>query len=960
MIKAAKTTITTTATTTTMDSDTQGDVFARRHIGLSSKDQKEMLAFLGYSSMPDLMAKVIPAEILQLAELNLPAAKSEPQVLQDLKEIAQRNELHQQYIGEGYYGTHTPSVILRNVLENPAWYTAYTPYQPEISQGRLEVLLLFQTMICDLTGLAIANASLLDEASACAEAMSLCARVNRGKSDTFFVDEKCLPQSIAVLHTRARAMGLRLHIGPLAEATEQAYFGALLRYPNVDGRIEDFSALCQKLSAQNTTIAMATDLLALCLLKPPAEFGADVVVGSSQRFGVPIGGGGPHAGFIAVKQAYTRNLPGRLVGLSRDTHERPAYRLALQTREQHIRRQTATSNICTAQTLPALLASFYAIWHGAKGLQDIAQRVNLYTRALAHALTQADYTIVHTDFFDTLVIACGSRCKLVRDEAERLRVNLRWLDNDRVGISLDETTTLADLKKLLEVFAIQASIEVSEAKLASSIPPQLVRTSKYLQHSSFQRYHSETEMMRYLRHLANLDIGLDTSMIPLGSCTMKLNAATEMIPITWPEFALSHPHAPENQLLGYGQIVADLENWLCQITGYDAVSLQPNAGSQGEFAGILAVKSYYQSLGQEKRNVCLIPQSAHGTNPASATMCAMKVVSVECDQAGNINMTHLKECLNLHHEQLALMMITYPSTHGVFEENIVEICDLVHQHGGQIYMDGANLNAMVGLCYPGKFGCDVSHLNLHKTFCIPHGGGGPGVGPVCVRQHLVPYLPKNPISGSAQSLAVAGAPWGSASILPISWSYIALMGKDGLRQASQCAILSANYIAHKLKPHYPLLYTNTHNCVAHECILDMRPFKASVGIEVDDIAKRLIDYSFHPPTMSFPIPGTLMIEPTESESKAELDRFIAAMIAIRSEIAEIETKQVDPTNNVLKNAPHTLHCLIREKWSHPYSPERAAWPVDNLSQRKHWAPVTRIDQVYGDKNLCCRAPEDQK
>ena len=915
-----------------------------------------MLKILACASTEDLMREVIPPSILSTETLSLASGLSEARALAEIRVLAGKNTIQRSYIGAGYYNTHTPAVIVRNVLENPAWYTSYTPYQAEISQGRLEALMLFQTVIADLTGLEIANASLLDEATACAEAVALCMRANASAGDKCFIDEKNLPQCIEVVRTRADALGVEVVVGPREECLKGDYCAVLFRYPDVDGVLCELRELSEQAHQRGAMVAMATDLLALALLTEPAAMGADVVVGSSQRLGVPMACGGPHAGFIATSKKWARLLPGRLVGASKDAGLRLAYRLALQTREQHIRRERATSNICTAQTLPAVLAAFYAAWHGAAGLREIALRVNQHTRLLAAALADAGFAVENEAFFDTLVVDCGDAAADVIDRAKQAHgINLRQAGEGRVGVSLDETVTRADVHDILSSFSLGKAdagdaCDKAAAHLGESIPEALRRQSDFLGHPSFKLYHSETEMMRYLRRLAGRDIGLEKAMIPLGSCTMKLNPSAAMEPISWPEFTQIHPHSPVEQRAGYQELVADLERALCNITGYDAVSLQPNAGSQGEFAGILAVKAYHKACGQDERNICLIPRSAHGTNPASAKMCGMRIVAVDCDRQGNIDIDDLDRKITEHRDRLALMMITYPSTHGVFEERITEICEMVHEAGGQVYMDGANMNAMVGLCYPGAFGCDVSHLNLHKTFCIPHGGGGPGVGPVCVRQHLKRFLPA---TGDGAVGLVAGAEWGSAGILPISWMYIKMMGVDGLREASECAIINANYIAKRLNGDYRVLYANERGRVAHECIIDIRPFKESAGIEVEDVAKRLIDYSFHPPTMSFPVPGTLMVEPTESESKAELDRFIDAMLSIRKEIAEIESGQADPQDNVLKNAPHCLDDLLADNWARGYSRQKAAFPVTSLQEYKHWPPISRIDQVYGDRNLVC-------
>ncbi|MPT21004.1 MAG: aminomethyl-transferring glycine dehydrogenase, partial [Pseudomonas sp.] len=853
----------------------------------------------------------------------------------------------------------TPSPILRNLLENPAWYTAYTPYQPEISQGRLESLLNFQTLVSDLTGMQIANASLLDEATAAAEAMTFCKRLSKNKAaNTFFVSQHCHPQTLDVLRTRAEPLGIDIEVGDEAAITDaSAYFGALLQYPASNGDIFDYRALVERFHAANALVAVAADLLALTLLTPPGEFGADVALGSAQRFGVPLGFGGPHAAYFATRDAFKRDMPGRLVGMSVDRFGKPALRLAMQTREQHIRREKATSNICTAQVLLANIASMYAVYHGPQGLTEIAQRVHSFTAILALGLTKLGHSVEQQHFFDTLSIKTGAKTAELHAKARAAGINLREIDAERLGLSLDETTDEAAVTALLNLFAgEQAAPAVSElaAQIASRLPEGLLRQSAILQHEVFNRYHSETELMRYLRKLADKDLALDRSMIPLGSCTMKLNAASEMIPVTWPEFGNLHPFAPVEQAAGYTQLTTELEAMLCAATGYDAVSLQPNAGSQGEYAGLLAIRAYHLSRGDDQRDICLIPQSAHGTNPATASMAGMRVVVTACDARGNVDIADLKAKAEEHKDRLAAIMITYPSTHGVFEEGIREICQIIHDNGGQVYIDGANMNAMVGLCAPGQFGGDVSHLNLHKTFCIPHGGGGPGVGPIGVKSHLAPFLPGHAHMARKEG-AVSAAPFGSASILPITWMYITMMGGNGLKRASQMAILNANYIARRLEEHYPVLYSGEGGLVAHECILDIRPLKDSSGISVDDVAKRLIDFGFHAPTMSFPVAGTLMIEPTESESKEELDRFCDAMIAIREEIRAVEQGRLDKDDNPLKNAPHTALELVGE-WHHAYSREQAVYPLATLIEAKYWPPVGRVDNVYGDRNLVCACP----
>lgn len=938
--------------------DTQNE-FIARHIGPRDADTAAMLQLLGYDSVDALTNAVIPESIKGTSILGEQPGLSEADALAKIKAIAAKNQQFKNYIGQGYYGTHTPSPILRNLLENPAWYTAYTPYQPEISQGRLEALLNFQTLISDLTGMQIANASLLDEATAAAEAMTFCKRLSKNKAaNTFFVSQHCHPQTLDVLRTRAEPLGIDIEVGDEAAITDaSAYFGALLQYPASNGDIFDYRALVERFHAANALVAVAADLLALTLLTPPGEFGADVALGSAQRFGVPLGFGGPHAAYFATRDAFKRDMPGRLVGMSVDRFGKPALRLAMQTREQHIRREKATSNICTAQVLLANIASMYAVYHGPKGLTEIAQRVHSFTAILALGLTKLGHSVEQQHFFDTLSIKTGAKTAELHAKARAAGINLREIDAERLGLSLDETTDQAAVEALLNLFAAdQAAPAVSDlaAQVASRLPQGLLRQSAILQHEVFNRYHSETELMRYLRKLADKDLALDRSMIPLGSCTMKLNAASEMIPVTWPEFGNLHPFAPVEQAAGYTQLTTELEAMLCAATGYDAVSLQPNAGSQGEYAGLLAIRAYHLSRGDDQRDICLIPQSAHGTNPATASMAGMRVVVTACDARGNVDIADLKAKAEEHKDRLAAIMITYPSTHGVFEEGIREICQIIHDNGGQVYIDGANMNAMVGLCAPGQFGGDVSHLNLHKTFCIPHGGGGPGVGPIGVKSHLAPFLPGHGHMARKEG-AVSAAPFGSASILPITWMYITMMGGNGLKRASQMAILNANYIARRLEEHYPVLYSGEGGLVAHECILDIRPLKDSSGISVDDVAKRLIDFGFHAPTMSFPVAGTLMIEPTESESKEELDRFCDAMIAIREEIRAVEQGRLDKDDNPLKNAPHTALELVGE-WNHAYSREQAVYPLATLIEAKYWPPVGRVDNVYGDRNLVCACP----
>ncbi|SFN04394.1 glycine dehydrogenase [Formivibrio citricus] len=932
----------------------QRDDFIRRHIGTTDAEQQHMLAAIGYESRQTLIDAVIPAVIRRDAPMPLPAPRPENEALAELKALAARNQVFKSFIGQGYYGTHTPGVILRNVLENPAWYTAYTPYQPEISQGRLEALLNFQTMITDLTGMDIANASMLDEATAVAEAMTLAQRAGKSQSNVIYVADDVLPQTRAVIETRAKPLGIEVRTCTGREALENDSFAVVLQYPGVNGEVRDWREWVAQYKARGGMVIVAADLLALAVLIPPGEWGADVVVGSAQRFGVPMGFGGPHAGYMATRDAFKRSMPGRLVGVTVDAQGKPAYRLALQTREQHIRREKATSNICTAQVLLAVMASMYAVYHGPQGLQTIAARTHKLTAILSAGLKQLGFGIENTAFFDTLTVATGQDTARIHAAAQAARLNLRHVDAARIGISLDETTTLEDVAQLWTLFAKPGQTLPSQTALAqsSTIPEALRRNSAFLSHPVFNTHHSETAMLRYLRGLSDQDIALDRAMIPLGSCTMKLNATSEMLPITWPEFAHLHPFAPREQAAGYLEMIGQLETMLCATTGYAGVSLQPNAGSQGEYAGLLIIHAYHASRGEGQRNICLIPSSAHGTNPASAHMAGMQVVVVACDAQGNVDIDDLKAKAEQHSTNLAAIMITYPSTHGVFEERVREICDIVHAHGGQVYVDGANMNALVGLAAPGRFGGDVSHLNLHKTFAIPHGGGGPGVGPVAVAEHLVPFLP-----GREQGIgAVSAAPFGSASVLPISWMYIAMMGAPGLTAATESAILAANYIAKRLDEHYPVLYTGPNGLVAHECILDLRPLKETSGITVDDVAKRLIDYGFHAPTMSFPVPGTLMVEPTESEPLAELDRFIDAMIAIREEIRAVEEGRMDREDNPLKHAPHTAEVVTADNWLHAYSRETAAWPLASLRRNKYWSPVGRADNVYGDRHLFCSCP----
>ncbi|MBA6067220.1 aminomethyl-transferring glycine dehydrogenase [Pseudomonas mosselii] len=933
--------------------------FIARHIGPRAADEQAMLTTLGFDSLEAMTAAVIPDSIKGTSVLGSDDGQSEADALAALKAIASKNQLFKSYIGQGYYNTHTPAPILRNLLENPAWYTAYTPYQPEISQGRLEALLNFQTLISDLTGLPIANASLLDEATAAAEAMTFCKRLSKNKaSHAFFASVHCHPQTLDVLRTRAEPLGIEVVVGDERELGDvSTFFGALLQYPASNGDVFDYREVVQRFHAAGALVAVAADLLALTLLTPPGEFDADVAIGSAQRFGVPLGFGGPHAAYFATRDAFKRDMPGRLVGVSIDRFGKSALRLAMQTREQHIRREKATSNICTAQVLLANIASMYAVYHGPAGLKRIAERTHALTAILATGLTKLGIKVVTGDFFDTLTLATGESTSALHDKARAQGINLRQVDAAQLGLSLDETSTQADVEALWQLFADGQAIPDFTAlanTIAVRLPAGLLRQSAILEHPVFNRYHSETELMRYLRRLADKDLALDRSMIPLGSCTMKLNAASEMIPVTWAEFGNLHPFAPAEQSQGYLQMTTELEAMLCAATGYDAVSLQPNAGSQGEYAGLLAIRAYHRSRGDSHRDICLIPSSAHGTNPATAHMAGMRVVVTACDARGNVDIDDLRAKAIEHRERLAAIMITYPSTHGVFEEAIGEICAIIHDNGGQVYIDGANMNAMVGLCAPGKFGGDVSHLNLHKTFCIPHGGGGPGVGPIGVKSHLAPFLPGHAALENTQG-AVCAAPFGSASILPITWMYIRMMGGAGLKRASQMAILNANYIARRLEEHYPVLYTGGNGLVAHECILDLRPLKDTSGISVDDVAKRLIDFGFHAPTMSFPVAGTLMIEPTESESKEELDRFCNAMIQIREEIRAVENGSLDKDDNPLKNAPHTAAELAGE-WTHGYSREQAVYPLPSLVEGKYWPPVGRVDNVFGDRNLVCACP----
>ncbi|MGI4776748.1 MAG: aminomethyl-transferring glycine dehydrogenase [Janthinobacterium lividum] len=951
------------------------DEFIARHIGIEPADEARMLPVIGSATREELIAGIVPAAIRRTQPMNLPAPVSETDALAELRRMASKNRVARNFIGQGYYGTHTPGVILRNILENPAWYTAYTPYQAEISQGRMEALVNFQTMVCDLTGMAIANASMLDEATAAAEAMTLARRSVKSRSNVFLVAGDCHPQTIEVLRTRAAPLGIEIRVSTATETlphlmASTGFFGALAQYPGTTGQVHDLRPLAGHAHACDAALCVAADLLALTLLAPPGEWDADIVCGTTQRFGMPMCNGGPHAAYLACRDSFKRSLPGRLVGVSVDAHGAPAYRLALQTREQHIRREKATSNICTAQVLPAVIASMYAVYHGPAGLLRIAQRVATLTAVLAGGLEGMGRALVNATAFDSLTVKTGDDTATVLSRAEAAGVNLRHRLQQHLGISLDETSTRADVETLWALFVPEGVAMPRFERLADTavprIPAELRRTSDFLTHPVFNTHKSETAMLRYIRSLSDKDLALDRSMIPLGSCTMKLNATSEMIPITWPEFANIHPFAPADQLQGYAELDRQLCAWLCEATGYAGISLQPNAGSQGEYAGLLAIKAFHESKGEGRRDICLIPSSAHGTNPASAQMAGMQVVVTACDAQGNVDMDDLQRACEKHSARLAAVMITYPSTHGVFEARVKELCELVHAHGGRVYVDGANMNALVGVAAPGEFGGDVSHLNLHKTFCIPHGGGGPGVGPVCVVADLVPFLPGHassapparpePVEGPVVG-AVSAAPLGNAAVLPISWMYCRMMGATGLRTATETAILSANYVSARLKDHFPTLYASQtpegRGHVAHECILDLRPLKESSGVTAEDVAKRLIDYGFHAPTLSFPVPGTLMVEPTESEPLAELDRFIDAMIAIRGEIRRIEEGVWPKDDNPLKHAPHTAASLLATEWKHAYARELAAYPVAALRQAKYWSPIGRVDNVYGDRNLFC-------
>ena len=939
------------------------DSFIPRHIGPSDADQAAMLSALGYETRAALIDAVVPANIRRKDKIDLgqfAEPRTEEEALATLKGLASKNKVLKSLIGQGYYGTFTPKVILRNIFENPAWYTAYTPYQPEISQGRLEAILNFQQAVTDLTGMGIANSSMLDEGTAAAEAMTLIQRVGKSASKVFYVADDVLPQTREIIETRALPIGVEVRTIAAAdiESLDETCFGVLLQYPGVNGEVRDYRAAVEKLHAAGSMVIVAADLLALTLLTPPGEWGADVVVGNSQRFGVPLGFGGPHAGYLATRDEFKRSMSGRLVGVTIDAQGNQAYRLALQTREQHIRREKATSNICTAQVLLAVMAGMYTVYHGPQGLERIARRVHRQTAILAAGLQQLGFELVNQTYFDTLTVRVKD-AGAIHAAATEHGINLRQIDATQVGIALDETVTRDDLATLMAIFGDGKPVDLDalDADASDALPTALARTSAYLTHPTFNRYHAEHEMLRYLRALADKDLALDRTMIPLGSCTMKLNATSEMVPVTWPEFSNIHPLAPNDQTVGYREMITQLEAMLCAATGYAAISLQPNAGSQGEYAGLLVIQKYHQARGEGHRNICLIPSSAHGTNPASASMVGMKVVVTACDENGNVDLADLKAKAEQHSANLACVMVTYPSTHGVFEEGIKELCEIVHQHGGQVYVDGANMNALVGLASPGAFGGDVSHLNLHKTFCIPHGGGGPGVGPIGVGAHLAKFLPNQLSTGYVRDEqgigAVSAAAFGSASILPISWMYIAMMGADGLTAATEVAILNANYIARRLAPHYPVLYAGHDGLVAHECIIDLRPLQDKTGISNEDVAKRLMDFGFHAPTMSFPVPGTLMIEPTESESKAEIDRFIEAMITIHAEIVKVERGEYDRMDNPLKGAPHTAEVVTSDDWAHGYTREVAAFPVASLRKKKYWPPVGRADNVYGDRNLFC-------
>ncbi|EPX82828.1 aminomethyl-transferring glycine dehydrogenase [Salipiger mucosus] len=927
------------------------DFANRRHIGPSPVEMSQMFEVLGVDGLETLMDQTVPKGIRQDEALDFGKPMSEREMLWHMRQVAGQNRVLTSLIGQGYHGTVTPPAIQRNIFENPAWYTAYTPYQPEISQGRLEALLNFQTMVSDLTGLEIANASLLDEATACAEAMTMAQRVAKSKAKAFFVDENCHPQNISVMKTRAKPLGIEVIVGPADELEADKVFGAIFQYPGTHGHVRDFTPEIEKLHGEKAIGIMAADIMALCLLKEPGAMGADIAVGSTQRFGIPMGYGGPHAAYMAAKESYKRAMPGRIVGVSIDSHGNRAYRLALQTREQHIRREKATSNVCTAQALLAVMAGFYAVFHGPEGLKAIAQRIHRKTVRLATGLEEAGFEVEPGDFFDTITVDVGLLQRGVIQSAVQQGVNLRRVGKTKVGITVDETTRPATIEAVWRAFGLEKSDD--DFTPAYRLPDPLLRTSDYLQHEIFHMNRAETEMMRYMRRLADRDLALDRAMIPLGSCTMKLNAAAEMLPVSWPEFADLHPYVPAEQAQGYRRLIDDLSDRLCTITGYDAFSMQPNSGAQGEYAGLLTIADWQTARGEGHRNVCLIPVNAHGTNPASAHMVGWKVVAVKCDDMGSIDIEDFRAKAEKHSAELAGCMITYPSTHGVFEETVKEVCEITHEHGGQVYIDGANMNAMVGLSRPGDLGGDVSHLNLHKTFCIPHGGGGPGMGPIGVKAHLAPHLPSHPLEPGVGS--VAAAPYGSPSILPISWAYILMMGGEGLTQATRAAILNANYVAKRLEDDFDILYTGPKGRVAHECIIDVRPFEKSAGVTVEDIAKRLMDSGFHAPTMSWPVAGTLMVEPTESETKAELDRFCDAMLSIRAEIRAIEEGKADPENNPLKNAPHTMEDLVRD-WDRPYTREEGCFPPGAFRVDKYWPPVNRVDNVYGDRHLICTCP----
>ncbi|EOA8958391.1 aminomethyl-transferring glycine dehydrogenase [Vibrio harveyi] len=934
--------------------------FVARHNGPNKSDQQKMLEAINAVSLDALIDETVPAQIRLEQPMSLAEAKSEADMLAAMRKFADQNQVKRTFIGQGYYNTFTPNVILRNVMENPGWYTAYTPYQPEISQGRLEALLNYQQMVMDLTGMEIANASLLDEATAAAEAMTLCKRAGKSKSNVFFVADDVHPQTIEVVKTRAKFIGFEVLVGSLESLPEQDVFGALVQYPGTTGEVRDLTDIIAKAQANKTLVTVATDLLASALLKPAGEMGADVAIGSAQRFGVPMGYGGPHAAFMATRDKHKRTMPGRVIGVSIDTNGNQALRMAMQTREQHIRREKATSNICTAQALLANMASFYAVYHGAEGLRTIARRTHHMTAILAAGLTKGGFELAHNSFFDTITINTGAQTEELYAKALAADINLRKLGT-QLGVSFDETTTVADVEVLFAVFGVKEEVAALSTEIAgnefAAIPEALRRTTEYLTHPVFNTHHSETQMMRYLKQLENKDFSLTHGMIPLGSCTMKLNAAAEMIPVTWPEFGSIHPFAPAEQAAGYAALAKDLKEKLCEITGYDAFSLQPNSGASGEYAGLIAIQRYHESRGEGHRNVCLIPSSAHGTNPATASMVSMKVVVVKCDEEGNIDVTDLAAKIEKHKGNLSSIMITYPSTHGVYEEQVKEVCEMVHAAGGQVYLDGANMNAQVGLTTPGFIGSDVSHLNLHKTFCIPHGGGGPGMGPIGVKSHLAPFLPGHIENGAdGENFAVSAADMGSASILPISWAYIAMMGEAGLTDATKVAILNANYVMEQLRPHYPVLYRGSNGRVAHECIIDIRPLKEETGISEEDIAKRLMDYGFHAPTMSFPVAGTLMVEPTESEDLEELDRFCDAMIAIREEMAKVKNGEWPLDNNPLVNAPHTQVDLAKGEWDRPYSRELGCFPSKATKSWKYWPTVNRVDNVYGDRNLICSCP----